>query len=146
MMTLDDAVDLVFFAFEFGKSGEIFVQKSPAATIKVLAEALTDLLAVPKHPVHVIGTRHGEKLFEVLLSREEMAAAEDLGKHYRIPPDLRDLNYGKFLDQGEIKISEAAEYSSHSTHRLSVAEMKLLLLKLRFMQAAIKGEHVEVEE
>ncbi len=98
MMTLDDAVNLVLFAFEFGKSGEIFVQKSPAATIKVLTEALTELLAASSHPVHIIGTRHGEKLFEVLLSREEMAAAEDLGNYYRIPPDLRDLHYGKFID------------------------------------------------
>lgn len=146
MMTLDEAVELVLFAFEFGKSGDIFVQKSPAATIKVLSEALTDLLAVPKHPVNIIGTRHGEKLYEVLLSREEMAAAEDLEKYYKIPPDLRDLNYKKYVDQGEIKISESAEYSSHNTHRLSVVEMKSLLMKLHFMQAAIKGEHVEAQE
>lgn len=146
MMTLDDAVDLVLYAFEHGNPGEIFVQKAPAATIKVLAESLTDLLGAPKHPVHVIGTRHGEKLFEVLLSREEMAAAEDLGDYYRIPPDLRDLNYGKFVDQGEVKISEAVEYSSHNTRRLDVAGMQALLLKLRFMQATINGEYVEAEE
>lgn len=146
MMTLDDAVDLVLYAFEHGKPGEIFVQKAPAATIKVLAESLTDLLGAPKHPVHVIGTRHGEKLFEVLLSREEMAAAEDLGDYYRIPPDLRDLNYGKFVDQGEVRISEAVEYSSHNTRRLDVAGMQALLLKLRFMQATINGEYVEAEE
>lgn len=146
MMTLDDAVDLVLYAFENGNPGEIFVQKAPAATIKVLAESLTDLLGASKHPVHVIGTRHGEKLFEVLLSREEMAAAEDLGDYYRIPPDLRDLNYGKFVDQGEVKISEAVEYSSHNTRRLDVAGMQALLLKLRFMQATIDGEYVETEE
>lgn len=146
MMTLDDAVDLVLYAFEHGKPGEIFVQKAPAATIKVLAESLTDLLGVPQHPVHVIGTRHGEKLFEVLLSREEMAAAEDLGDYYRIPPDLRDLNYGKFVDQGEVKISEAVEYSSHNTRRLDVTGMEALLMKLRFMQATINGESVEAEE
>lgn len=146
MMTLDDAVDLVLYAFEHGNPGEIFVQKAPAATIKVLAESLTDLLGAPKHPVHVIGTRHGEKLFEVLLSREEMAAAEDLGDYYRIPPDLRDLNYGKFVDQGEVKISEAVEYSSHNTRRLDVDGMQALLLKLRFMQATINGEYVEAEE
>lgn len=146
MMTLDDAVDLVLYAFEHGKPGEIFVQKAPAATIKVLAESLTDLLGVPEHPVHVIGTRHGEKLFEVLLSREEMAAAEDLGDYYRIPPDLRDLNYGKFVDQGEVKISEAVEYSSHNTRRLDIAGMEALLMKLRFMQATINGESVEAEE
>lgn len=146
MMTLDDAVDLVLYAFEHGKPGEIFVQKAPAATIKVLAESLTDLLGVPEHPVHVIGTRHGEKLFEVLLSREEMAAAEDLGDYYRIPPDLRDLNYGKFVDQGEVKISAAVEYSSHNTRRLDVTGMQALLMKLRFMQATINGESVEAEE
>lgn len=146
MMTLDDAVDLVLYAFEHGKPGEIFVQKAPAATIKVLAESLTDLLGVPEHPVHVIGTRHGEKLFEVLLSREEMVAAEDLGDYYRIPPDLRDLNYGKFVDQGEVKISAAVEYSSHNTRRLDVTGMQALLMMLRFMQATINGESVEAEE
>lgn len=146
MMTLDDAVDLVLYAFEHGNPGEIFVQKAPAATIKVLAEALTDLLGAPTHPVHVIGTRHGEKLFEVLLSREEMAAAEDLGDYYRIPPDLRDLNYGKFVDHGEVRISEAIEYSSHNTRRLDVSGMQALLMKLRFMQAIVNGERVEAEE
>ena len=146
MMTRDDAVDLVLYAFEHGNPGEIFVQKAPAATIKVLAEALTDLLGAPTHPVQVIGTRHGEKLFEVLLSREEMAAAEDLGDYYRIPPDLRDLNYGKFVDQGELRISEAVEYSSHNTRRLDVPGMQALLMKLRFMRAIVNGEHVEAEE
>ncbi len=146
MMTLDDAVDLVLYAFEHGKSGEIFVQKAPAATIKVLAESLTSLLGSPEHSVQVIGTRHGEKLFEVLLSREEMAAAQDLGNYYRIPPDLRDLNYGKFVDQGEIRISEAVEYSSHNTHRLDVKGMQDLLMRLRFMNATINGEQVEAEE
>lgn len=146
MMTLDDAVDLVIYAFEHGSPGEIFVQKAPAATIEVLAEALTDLLGEPTHPVQVIGTRHGEKLFEVLLSREEMAAAQDLGDYYRIPPDLRDLNYGKFVDQGEVRISEAVEYSSHNTRRLDVSGMQALLMKLRFMQAIVNGERVEAEE
>lgn len=146
MMTLDDAVDLVLYAFEHGKSGEIFVQKAPAATIKVLAESLTSLLGSPEHSVQVIGTRHGEKLFEVLLSREEMAAAQDLGNYYRIPPDLRDLNYGKFVDQGEIRISEAVEYSSHNTYRLDVKGMQDLLMRLRFMNATINGEQVEAEE
>jgi UDP-glucose 4-epimerase len=146
MMTLDDAVDLVLFAFQNGQLGEIFVQKAPAATIEVLAQALTGLLGAGDHSINVIGTRHGEKLFEVLLSREEMAAAEDLGGYYRIPPDLRDLNYGKFVDQGEIKISEAVEYSSHNTTRLDVDGMQELLLKLRFMQATLKGEVVDAEE
>ena len=120
MMTLDDAVDLVLYAFEHGKPGEIFVQKAPAATIENLAKALTELLGVPQHPINIIGTRHGEKLFEVLLSREEMVAAKDLEGYYRVPPDLRDLNYGKFVEQGEVKISEAVEYNSHNTTRLSV--------------------------
>ncbi len=146
MMTLDDAVDLVLYAFEHGKSGEIFVQKAPAVTIETLAYALTDLLGKPKHEVRIIGTRHGEKLYEALLSREEMVAAEDLGGYYRIPPDLRDLNYGKFIEQGEIKISEAADYNSHNTTRLDIAGMQALLMKLRFMQTTVRGEMVEVEE
>lgn len=146
MMTLDDAVDLVLYAFEHGAPGEIFVQKAPAATIETLAHALTDMLGVPKHLVHTIGTRHGEKLFEVLLSREEKAAAQDLGGYYRVPPDLRDLNYGKFVEEGETRISDAVEYNSHNTTRLDVKAMQKLLLKLRFMQAATRGENVEPEE
>lgn len=146
MMTLDDAVDLVLYAFEHGNPGEIFVQKAPAATIETLAKALTDLLGVPNHPINVIGTRHGEKLFEVLLSREEMVAAQDLGGYYRVPPDLRDLNYGKFVEQGEVKISEAVEYNSHNTVRLDVSGMQALLMKLRFMQATMRCEHAEAEE
>jgi UDP-glucose 4-epimerase len=146
MMTLDDAVDLVLYAFEHGQPGEIFVQKAPAATIEVLAKALTALVGKPEHEVRVIGTRHGEKLFEALLSREEMVAAEDLGGYYRVPPDLRDLNYGKFVEQGELKISEATDYNSHNTERLDIAGMQALLMKLRFMQAIARGEHVEPEE
>ena len=146
MMTLDDAVDLVLFAFEHAKSGEIFVQKAPAATIETLVSALVGLLAVPKHPVRVIGTRHGEKLFEALLSREEMSAAQDLGRYYRVTPDLRDLNYGKFTEQGEAKISAAIDYNSHNTTRLDVKSMRELLLKTRFMQAVIRGEYIESEE
>jgi UDP-N-acetylglucosamine 4,6-dehydratase len=146
MMTLDDAVDLVLYAFEHGQTGEIFVQKAPAATIEVLTQALTGLLNKPEHEVRMIGTRHGEKLYEALLSREEMATAEDLGSYYRVPPDLRDLNYGKFVEQGEVKISEACDYNSHNTTRLDVAGMQALLLKLRFMQAIVRGEHAELEE
>ena len=146
MMTLDDAVDLVLYAFEHGQPGEIFVQKAPAATIEVLAKALTALVGKPEHEVRVIGTRHGEKLYEALLSREEMVAAEDLGGYYRVPPDLRDLNYGKFVEQGETKISEATDYNSHNTERLDVASMQALLMKLHFMQAIARGEHVEPEE
>jgi UDP-N-acetylglucosamine 4,6-dehydratase len=146
MMTLDDAVDLVLYAFENGKPGEIFVQKAPAATIETLAYALTDLLGKPKHEVRVIGTRHGEKLYEALLSREEIVAAEDLGGYDRVPPDLRDLNYGRFVEQGEVKISEAVEYNSHNTERLDVPGMQALLMKLRFMQGIVRGEHAEPEE
>lgn len=146
MMTLDDAVDLVLYAFEHGNPGDIFVQKAPAATIGTLARALTDLLGCPEHPINIIGTRHGEKLFEALLSREEMVAARDLGGYYQVPPDLRDLNYGKYVEQGEVKISEAVEYNSHNTERLDVSGMKQLLMKLRFIQAIVKGEQAEPEE
>lgn len=146
MMTLDDAVDLVLYAFKHGNPGEIFVQKAPAATIETLAKALTGLLKVPHHPINVIGTRHGEKLFEVLLSREEMSAAHDLGRYYRVPPDLRDLNYGKFVEQGETRISNAVDYNSHNTSRLDVPGMQELLMKLRFMKAVVLGEPIELEE
>ena len=146
MMTLDDAVDLELYAFEHGMPGEIFIQKAPAATIETLALALTELLGKPTHPINIIGTRHGEKLFEALLSREEMVAAEDMGKYYRVPPDLRDLNYDKYVEHGEVKISDAVEYNSHNTTRLDVEGMKALLMKLRFMQAAVRGEQVEAEE
>lgn len=146
MMTLDDAVDLVLYAFMHGNPGEIFVQKAPAATIDTLGKALTSLLGIPNHPTNIIGTRHGEKLFEVLLSREEMVAAQDLGGYYRVPPDLRDLNYGKFVEQGEVRISEAVEYNSHNTVRLDIEGMKALLMKLRFIQAIIRGEHARAEE
>lgn len=146
MMTLDDAVELVLYAFEHGNNGDIFVQKAPAATVETLAHAVCDLMGKSKHPVNVIGTRHGEKLYEALLSREEMAAAEDLGDYYRVPPDLRDLNYGKFVEQGEAKISAAEDYHSHNTTRLDVTGMKLLLQKLSFVQAIARGEQAHPEE
>lgn len=146
MMTIDDAVDLVLYAFEHGNPGDIFVQKAPAATIDILARSLTDLLGVLNHPIHIIGTRHGEKLFESLLSREEMVSAEDLGGYYRIPPDLRDLNYGKFVEQGEVLISDAKEYNSHNTTRLNLDGMKALLMKLHFIQAEARGELFEPGE
>ena len=146
MMTLDDAVDLVLFAFEHGQPGEVFVQKAPAATIETLAKALTGLLGVPQHPINVIGTRHGEKLYEALLSREEMVAAQDLGGYYHVPPDLRDLNYDKYVEQGKTQISDAEDYNSHNTKRLDVAGMQALLMKLRFIQAMVRGEQVEAEE
>lgn len=145
MMTMDDAVNLVLHVFRHGQPGDIFVQKTPAATIKTLCEAITDLMGVPDHKIETIGTRHGEKLFEVLLSREEMVAAQDLGEYYRVPPDSRDLNYGKFFDQGEAKISVTADYNSDNATRLNAAEMKALLLKSRFIQSLINGEPAEME-
>jgi UDP-glucose 4-epimerase len=145
MMTLNDAVDLVLYAFEHGMNGDIFVQKAPAATIEVLAKALLQIIGKPDHEIRVIGTRHGEKLYEALLSREERVAAQDLGGYYRIPPDLRDLNYGKFVEQGELQISEAVDYNSHNTTRLDVDEMKALLMQLPFMQAIARGEIAQTE-
>jgi UDP-glucose 4-epimerase len=146
MMTLDDAVNLVLFAFESGQSGDIYVQKAPAVTIGTLAEALTILMKKPEHIINIIGTRHGEKLYETLLSREEMVAAEDLGDYYRVPPDLRDLNYAKFMDKGEIEISASEDYNSHNTSRLDVEGMKELLMKLNFMQQITRGEYTDSEE
>lgn len=146
MMTLDDAVDLVIFAFEHGRHGEIFVQKAPAATIATLARAMCDLAGKPGHPINEIGTRHGEKLFEVLLSREEMSFAEDLGEYFRVPPDLRDLNYEKFVERGEVKISSSEDYNSHNTTRLDHEGMKSLLLKLPFIQALARGEYLAPDE
>ncbi len=146
MMTLADAVDLVLYAFEHGNNGDIFVQKAPAATVEVLAKALTELMGNDNFPIIVIGTRHGEKLFEALLSREEMACAEDRGDYFRVPPDLRDLNYAKFVEVGEEKISRMEDYNSHNTERLDVEGMKKLLMKLEFMQAISRGEQVAPEE
>lgn len=146
MMTLSDAVDLVLYAFEHGNNGDLFVQKAPAATVQTLAEALRRLLGKSDHPIEVIGTRHGEKLYEALLSREEMACAEDRGGYYRVPPDLRDLNYSKFVEQGEERISRAEDYNSHNTERLDVEGMQRLLLRLDFMQAIQRGEYATPEE
>jgi UDP-N-acetylglucosamine 4,6-dehydratase len=140
MMTLDDAVNLVMYAFRYGKPGEILVQKAPAATIETLAYALVNILNKPNYPIEVIGTRHGEKLYEALLSREEMIAAKDHNHFFCVPPDLRDLNYGKYVEQGELKISSATDYNSHNTTRLDVNEMQNLLLKLPFIQALARGE------
>ena len=146
MMTLADAVDLVLYAFEHGNNGDMFVQKAPAATVETLAKALTSMLGKPDHPIQVIGTRHGEKAFEALLSREEMACAEDRGEYFRVPPDLRDLNYAKFVEQGEERISRSEDYNSHNTQRLDVAGMQQLLLKLDFIHAIQRGEHATPEE
>ena len=146
MMTLDDAVELVMFAFKNGNPGEIFVQKAPAATIRTLAAAMCELVGKPEHLINEIGTRHGEKLYEALLSREEMAASEDLGEYFRFPPDLRDLNYDKYFDKGETKITASEDYNSHNTSRLDVEGMKALLLKLPFIQAMARGEYIPPEQ
>lgn len=145
MMTLGDAVDLVLYAFQNGGNGDIFVQKSPAATIGVLAEAMVKTLNRPNHPLQVIGTRHGEKLYETLLSREEMAAAVDQGDYYRIPPDLRDLNYAKYVEEGETTISVSEDYNSHNTTRLDVEGMGELLLRLDFMRDLVAGRSPVLE-
>lgn len=145
MMTLDDAVDLVLYAFEHGQNGDIFVQKAPAATIHVLAQALTQLLNVPEHPISIMGTRHGEKAFEALLSREEMAVALDQGYYYRVPADQRDLNYSKYVENGDLKITQFEDYNSHNTERLDVEGMKNLLLKLKFIRALTQGQYIDPE-
>jgi UDP-glucose 4-epimerase len=146
MMTLDDAVELVLYAFARGGNGDIFVQKAPAATVKVLTQAILELMRRPDHEVREIGTRHGEKLYEVLLSREERACAQDLDDYFRVPPDGRDLNYAKFVEQGEERITHGEEYSSHNTRRLDVEGMKQLLLKLDFMQRIARGEPATPED
>ena len=129
MMTLDDAVDLVLYAFEHGQSGDLFVQKAPAATIEILAKAIVDLYKT-KSKIRVIGTRHGEKLYETLVTREEMAKAQDMGNYYRIPADNRDLNYDKYFVEGQEELSIIEDYHSHNTARLDIEGMKKLLLKL----------------
>jgi UDP-N-acetylglucosamine 4,6-dehydratase/5-epimerase len=149
MMTLADAVELVLYAFINGNNGDIFVQKAPAATVEVLARAILELMDKPGHPIHVIGSRHGEKLYESLLSREERACAEDLKEYFRLPPDGRDLNYAKFVEEGEQRITQALhgdEYNSHNTRRLDVEGMKQLLLKLDFMQKIVRGGVADPEE
>jgi UDP-N-acetylglucosamine 4,6-dehydratase/5-epimerase len=133
MMTLEGAVNLVLYAFEHGKNGDIFVQKAPAATIEVLAKALIELYNA-KSEIKIIGTRHGEKLFETLVNREEMAKANDLSDYYRIPADNRDLNYGKFFTEGESKVSEVDDYTSHNTIRLDIEATKKLLLQLELIR------------
>jgi len=149
MMTLDDAVDLVLYAFAHGNNGDIFVQKAPAATIETLTNAIKEHMGNPDHPVNVIGTRHGEKLYEVLLSREEMACAEDMGDYFRVPPDDRDLNYAKYFEKGDERLTKTThgeDYNSHNTTRLDVEGMKKLLLKLDFMQRIARGERVVPED
>ena len=138
MMSLEEAVDLVLYAFKQGKTGEIFVQKSPATDIKTLANVLKNLLNVPNHPINIIGTRHGEKLFEVLLSREEKVRAKELKNYYCITPDQRDLNYKKFIDIGEKKISDSVEFNSHNAIQLNFKNLQNLLKKQDFIKNVIR--------
>jgi UDP-N-acetylglucosamine 4,6-dehydratase/5-epimerase len=138
MMTLEDAVELVLYAFRNGKQGDLFVQKSPASTIADLAKALLELYHA-NNEVKMIGTRHGEKLYETLVNREEMVKAEDLGDYYRIPADTRDLNYGKYFTEGESKVADVEEYTSHNTRRLDVEGTKKLLLKLDFIKEELSS-------
>jgi len=137
MMTLEDAVDLVIYAFNNGKNGDLFVQKAPAATLDVLANALIDLYQLPSK-IRSIGTRHGEKLYETLVTREEMAKSEDMGDYFRIPADNRDLNYNKYFDEGQEKVSVIDDYHSHNTNLLDLEGMKKLLLKLEIIREDLK--------
>src|SRR5690606_35308505 len=131
--SLEDSVDLVLHAFEHGEQGDIFIQKAPASTVGDLAMALKEVSSID-NPLRVIGTRHGEKLYASLVSREEMAKAEDMGRYFRIPADNRDLNYAKYFVEGETRISEIDDYTSHNTERLTIEQVKEILLKLDFIQ------------
>lgn len=145
MMTLDHAVDLVLFGYQHGQSGDILIQKAPAATITVLARALLELFEKPDHNIRILGTRHGEKKHETLLSREEMAKAIDLDEYYRVPADMRDLNYAKYVDSGDDEISEAEDYTSANTRQLDVEGMKELLLELPFIRGTLAGDAPDAE-
>jgi UDP-glucose 4-epimerase len=138
LMSLEDSVDLVLHAFEHGQQGDIFVQKAPASTVGDLAIALKEIFE-KQNEIRIIGTRHGEKLYESLISREEMAKAEDMGRYYRVPADNRDLNYDKYFVEGETKISELDDYTSHNTNRLTVSEVKELLLNLDFIRKQLSA-------
>lgn len=139
MMTLEDAIDLVLYAFEHGRQGDLFVQKAPAATIEVLAKSLLELYG-KESEIRIIGTRHGEKLYETLVNKEDMLKAEDLGDYYRIPADTRDLNYAQYFSEGEVNLSKFEEYHSHNTHRLDMEGMKKLLHRLPLIRKEILGE------
>jgi len=138
LMSLEDSVDLVLHAFEHGRQGDIFVQKAPASTIEVLAQALKEMFQ-KDNEIRIIGTRHGEKLFESLVAREELAKAEDMGQYYRVPADNRDLNYAKFVVEGETEISTFEDYTSHNTERLDIDGVKKLLLKLSYIQEQLNA-------
>ncbi len=145
MMTLEESVRLVLFAFENANPGDIFIQKSPATTIGNLARSIAELLDEPDHPIHVIGTRHGEKLYEVLLSREEMVKAQDMGDFYRVVPDLRDLNYSKYFEEGEEEVTQAVDYNSHNTEQLSKDAVKELLLTIPYIRNNMAGGYAQPE-
>jgi len=138
LMSLEDSVDLVLYAYEHGKQGDIFVQKAPASTVADLAQALTEMFE-KDNDVRIIGTRHGEKLYESLISREEMAKAQDMGGYYRIPADNRDLNYAQYFSEGEEKISQLEDYTSHNTKRLNIEQIKALLLKLDYIKETLNA-------
>jgi UDP-N-acetylglucosamine 4,6-dehydratase len=146
VMTLPESVDLVLHAFANGANGDLFVQKAPAVTVQDLALAVLEVLGKPNHPIRIMGTRHGEKLYEALLSREEMAVAHDEGRYYRVAPDNRDLNYSAFESTGEKRLSEAEDYNSHNTERLDVQGMKSILLKLDYIKRVLQGETPEGDE
>lgn len=139
MMTLEDAIDLVLYAFEHGRQGDLFVQKAPAATIEVLAKSLLELYG-KESEIRIIGTRHGEKLYETLVNKEDMLKAEDLGNYYRIPADTRDLNYAQYFSEGEVNLARFEEYHSHNTHRLDMEGMKNLLCKLPLIRKEVLGD------
>lgn len=142
MMSLEDAVELVLFAFINGDAGDTFIQKAPGATVQLLAESLCEIFNYPTNIVE-IGTRHGEKLYESLLMREEFARAEDMGGYYRVPLDNRDLNYGMYTNNGQGNVTEATDYTSHNTYRLNKAELKEMLLKLDYVQKSLAGQNAE---
>jgi UDP-glucose 4-epimerase len=142
MMTLDDAVDLVIYAFDYANQGDLFIQKAPSATIETLAKALLDLYN-SDNEIKIIGTRHGEKLYETLCTREEMLKAEDMGDFFRIPSDNRDLNYAQYFSEGEKDISKVEDYHSHNTKQQSVQEMKLMLNKLALIKKEVHGENID---
>jgi len=145
LMSLDDSVELVLHAYGHGRQGDIFVQKAPAATIGDLVEALKEIFNA-SNPVQIVGTRHGEKLYESLVSREEMARVQDMERYYRIPADNRDLNYAMYFTDGQREISTLDDYTSHNTERLTVEGVKALLLKLDFIQRHLRGADGEIAE
>jgi UDP-N-acetylglucosamine 4,6-dehydratase len=138
MMSLDQAVDLVLFAFKNGKNGDLFIQKSPATTIEILADTIKNMLKRPEYEVKIIGTRHGEKLYEVLMTKEEKVRAIDMGEYFRVPADGRDLNYSKYFEEGQEVITEAEEYNSHNTYRLNEEELKEMLINLFEIQEELR--------